>query len=52
MTKKKKYPLDTWWYIRDTTHVSFVDDKTMEILALRIDMRVQVLDGFYVFDLN
>ena len=52
MTKKKKYPLDTWWYIRDTTHVSFVDDKTMEILASRIDMKVQVLDGFYVFDLN
>lgn len=49
MTKKKQYPLDKFWYLRDITHVSFVDDKTMEMLAKLLEMKLKIEDDFYVF---
>ncbi len=49
MTKKKKYPLENFWYLRDITHVSFVDDKTMEKLAKLLDFNLIIEDDYYVF---
>ena len=49
MTKKKKYPLDKFWYLRDITHVSFVDDKTMEELAKLLGFKLLIEDDYYVF---
>jgi hypothetical protein len=33
MTQVKKYPLESWCNLRDSTHISFCDLKTMEALA-------------------
>ena len=49
MTKKKEYPLEKFWYLRDITHVSFVDDKTMLELAKKVAMSLIIEDGYYVF---
>lgn len=49
MTQKKKYPLETWWYLRDITHISFVDCKTMEELAKIVGLRVKEEEGYFVF---
>lgn len=49
MTKKKEYPLDKFWYLRDATHVSFVDDKTMKYLAKISDLSLTLESGYYVF---
>ena len=49
MTKKKEYPLEKFWYLRDITHVSFVDDKTMIELAKKVSMELIIEDGYYVF---
>lgn len=49
MTKKKVYPLDNWWYLRDITHVSFVDSKTMEVLALKCGLSLKEENGYFVF---
>ena len=52
MTKKKEYPLEKFWYLRDITHVSFVDDKTMLELAKKVAMSLIIEDGYYVFKWN
>lgn len=49
MTKKKEYPLEKFWYLRDATHVSFVDDKTMVELAKICQMDVCIEANYYVF---
>lgn len=49
MTQVKKYPLSSWWYLRDSTHVSFVDIKTMEVLADKTGLFLKTCDGFFVF---
>ena len=49
MTKKKEYPLEKFWYLRDTTHVSFVDEKTMFFLAQKCDMNLDIESSYFVF---
>ena len=50
MTQVKKEPLDKWWYLRDITHVSFVDSFTMEVLANKTGLFLKCLDGYFVFE--
>lgn len=52
MTMVKKYPLEKWWYLRDSTHVSFVDNHTMEVLALKTGLSLSIFDGYFVFDVK
>lgn len=52
MTQVKKYPLSKWWYMRDKTHISFVDNKTMEMLATKTGLLLTIEDGYFVFDLK
>ena len=33
MTKEKPVDLNNWWYLRDITHVSFIEYRTMLKLA-------------------
>lgn len=52
MTMVKKYPLEKWWYLRDVTHVSFVDNNTMEILARKTGLSVTISDDVFIFEKN
>lgn len=52
MTKKKVYPLEKWWYLRDITHISFVDSKTMDILGNLSNLKVKEEDGYFIFFKN
>lgn len=49
MTQLKKYPLESWWYLRDSTHVSFCDLKTLEALANKTGLFLEVHDDYFVF---
>ena len=40
MTKTIKEPLDKWWYLRDSTHVSFFLESSMQVLAKSLDFDV------------
>ena len=33
MTKTIKEPLDKWWYLRDSTHISFFKESSMKVLG-------------------
>jgi len=43
----KMYPkkLDNWWYLRDTTHVSFVNEVTIDEWAKILNMKLISLNG-------
>lgn len=51
MTQIIPEKIDDWWYLRDSTHVSFVTFKAMDILAKIYDMKVEyILDkALFVF---
>lgn len=49
MTKKKPDNLENWWYLRDITHVSFVEDKTMKELAKLLKMKLIIDKDLYIF---
>lgn len=40
MTKEKPVDLNNWWYLRDITHISFIEYKTMLKLAEMLDLRL------------
>lgn len=43
----KMYPLklDKWWYLRDTTHISFVNEKTISVWCKILNMKLIILKG-------
>ena len=41
LTQVKPNNLDNWWYLRDITHISFVSEKTMNILAYNLNYKVE-----------
>lgn len=46
--KTKSYPeqgLDQWWYLRDTTHISFIVPKTLEIWGNLLGFRLSSQNG-------
>ena len=49
MTQLKKYPLESWWYLRDSTHISFCDLKTMEALANKTGLLFIDHKDYFVF---
>ena len=51
MTKRYPDNLENWWYLRDITHVSFVKNETMEVLAKMLNLKL-IIDNeldLYVF---
>ena len=52
MTQIVKEPLDKWWYLRDTTHISFFTPEAMEALAKRLDMRLIYNKADQIFKLS
>ena len=40
MTKEKVVDLNNWWYLRDITHISFVEYKTMALLASMLKLKL------------
>lgn len=49
MTKKKPANLNNWWYLRDITHISFIEDKTMEHLAKLLNMKLDIISDRSLF---
>ncbi len=42
MTKPKSKELSGWWYLRDSTHISFIEPKTMEVLGSLLGLEVEI----------
>ena len=41
MTQAIPDNFENWWYLRDTTHVSFVNYKTMDVMAKMLNMSLE-----------
>ena len=50
-TKVIPTEIDNWWYLRDVTHVSFVDELSMKKLCDNFNMSSKLIDGsFFVIE--
>ena len=50
-TKVIPTEIDNWWYLRDVTHVSFVDELSMKRLCDNFNMSSKLIDGsFFVIE--
>lgn len=51
LTQCIPFDVENWWYLRDSTHISFVEEKTMKKLADLVCMKVEYnREGhFFVF---
>lgn len=52
MTKPQPKDLNQWWYLRDETHISFVTEKTMKILADMLKMNLEFIEDSSLFIFN
>lgn len=52
MTQPQPKDLEHWWYLRDETHISFVTNKTMSILANMLDMNLEFIRESSIFVLT
>ena len=43
-----KEPLNSWWYFRDPTHVSFYNTKTIEKISELFNLEVRLLKSPYI----
>ena len=41
--------LSNWWYLRDSTHISFFKESSIKMLACKLDMHVVINDKENIF---
>ncbi len=50
MTERIPDDINNWWYLRDLTHVSFVSNKTMEMLKDLLNFKLIIKEKYYVLE--
>lgn len=50
MSKLIPDDITNWWYMRDETHISFFDEKTLAVLSELLEFKLNIYDGsIFVF---